>query len=213
MRAGSSRQSASPTTRRRHSDTAESRKADTTTVHGPPCPASFVTTAMRTSRTTRRRDGSSIFEVRPDARENLSPWAAVRSTYPFPYHDATGWKHRENFKAYYQQFVGQWEMEQQQQAMMTAHEQQMQHLHHTLHQIQQAGGVGGGGAPGQHPGMMMQPPAGYPGGLPPPVNLAPGLPPPPMFRPPPMFQPPPAFQTGMVPPSAAAAQAGGNGSN
>ena len=107
-----------------------------------------------------------------------------------------GWKHRENFKAYYQQFVQQWEMEQQQIMF-----QQMQQ--------QQGGGGGGGQFPG---GMTMPPPQMGQFGQPPPqmgqfgqpppqfmppMNMAPGMLPPPMFRPPPTFQPPPSFPDNM----------------
>ena len=85
-----------------------------------------------------------------------------------------GWKHRENFKAYYQQFLPQWEAER-----MAREYQQFPHSG-------QYHGSYGNVAPhmppantGAHVGMV--------GAIPAPLA---GMP---TFRPPPAFQPPPAF--------------------
>jgi U1 small nuclear ribonucleoprotein C len=105
-----------------------------------------------------------------------------------------GWKHRENFKAYYQQFLPQWEAE-----------QMARQGHNFSH-------------PGQYPHAYLPMGMGMGMGMPP-VNVNPGVPmgigavpvtlpggvgtvmqmPPPMFRPPPAFQPPPAFPQGLAP--------------
>lgn len=87
-----------------------------------------------------------------------------------------GWKHRENFKNYYQQFYPQWMMQQQ-----VMHVQQMQ-------QHQQA----------MMTAMALPPPPGIGLGMPPPPPGSSFFPPPPMAHPP-VFRPPPA----VAPPTAA----------
>ena len=133
----------------------------------------------------------------------------------------TGWKHRENFKAYYQTFAQGWEIEQQgkeRQKQMQMMQQQIQGggmgmgMPPPDHFQQQMPPFGGTGQPfpPQHlmglppPNMIMgqQFPPQYPMGMPPSqTNMmghqsmlqGPGPSGPQGFRPPPMFQPPPLF--------------------
>ena len=126
----------------------------------------------------------------------------------------TGWKHRENFKAYYQTFAQQWEQEQQAKEM----QHQMQMMQHMQgggmmppldHFQQQQQSTFGGPVPQFPPphlmGQQQQFPPQLMMGMPPPQPNMPGLPqilqipgglpgaPHPQFRQPPPFQPPPLF--------------------
>lgn len=99
---------------------------------------------------------------------------------------ALGWKHRENFRNYYQQFYPQWMLEQH--AMMQA-------------QMQQMIAAGGGAMPPMgFPMMPMDPNAMQQQQLPP--HMMPGqFPPPPQFpQPPPQFQQPPPQHFQQLPP-------------
>jgi U1 zinc finger len=102
-----------------------------------------------------------------------------------------GWKHRENFKAYYQQFLPQWEAEQ-----MARQAQNFAHLGQYPHAYLPPMGMGllpgVTAAPGVPMGGAI--PSSLPGGVGVPMQM-----PPPMFRPPPAFQPPPAFPQDLVP--------------
>ena len=82
----------------------------------------------------------------------------------------TGWKHRENFKAYYQTFAQGWEQEQQAKEM----QKQMQMMQ------QMQNGNSGMGPPPDHFQQQMAPPFGVPGQMFPPQHLM-GMPPPNMM--------------------------------
>lgn len=97
-----------------------------------------------------------------------------------------GWKHRENFKLYYQTHFPQWAMEQQMQHMQN---QQFPGMMPGYMPPPNMGGMPGHVDPQMHQ-MSMHPPAFMP-----PPNGLPGAVPgqPPVFRPPPSMAPPPSF--------------------
>jgi hypothetical protein len=119
----------------------------------------------------------------------------------------TGWKHRENFKAYYQTFAQQWEQEQQAKEMQ--HQMQMMQdmqgggmMPPLDHFQQQQQSTFGGPVPQFPPPHLMGQQQQFPPqllmGMPPPQPNMHGHPqisgaPHPQFRQPPTFQPPPLF--------------------